>query len=161
MLDRWDCALGNVRIDSDLRRRRNDNGSRDVGNVDVVGNISDVGNVDKFRDTGDVGIVGNVRFRLEQHCIIVDAKLNVAHNSGRGCSNGNSVGIFRDRQSRGQLRSSRTNNDRIAHCGANSGGASRTDGYISECRLTFCDKPVPMPEWQRRRNVKPCERLLK
>jgi len=104
MFDRGDCALGNVRIDRDLRRRRDGDGNRDAGdvgngnivrNVDVVGNISDIGNVDNLRNDGNVGIVGNVRFRFEQHCFIVNA--NVAHNSGRRCSNGNSVGIFRDR----------------------------------------------------------------
>jgi hypothetical protein len=86
MLDLGDCALRNVRIDRDLRRRRNDNGNRDGGNV---------GNVDNLRDAGNVGIVGNVRFRLEQHCFIVGANVNVAHNAGRRCSNGNSVGIYR------------------------------------------------------------------
>jgi hypothetical protein len=104
MLDRWDCAIGNVRIDLDLRRRRN--GNFDVGdagnvnivrNVDIVGNISDVGNVDNLRDAGNVGIVGNVWFRLEQRCFIVDANVNGTHNAGRRRSDWTSFGIYRDR----------------------------------------------------------------
>ena len=158
MFDRGDCALRNVRIDRDLRRRRNDNGNLDGGNardvnivrnVDVVGNISDIGNVDHVRNAGNLGIVGNVRFRLKQHCFIIDANVNVAHCSGRRCSNGNSIGIYRDRQSWGQLRSSRTDNDRIAHGryrGTDSVGTDHADGYISVRCFVSYDKPFPVPD---------------
>jgi hypothetical protein len=168
MFDPGDCALGNVRIDRDLRRRRDGDGNRDagdggnVGNVNVVGNISDIGNVDNLRNDGNVGIVGNVRFRFEQHCFIVNA--NVAHNSGRRCSNRNSVGIHRDRQSWGQLRGGRTDNDRIAHCGyrgTHSVGTNHADDCISLRGFVFYDKPIPVPNWRHRRNVKHCGRLLK
>jgi hypothetical protein len=128
MLDRRGLAIGNVRIDRNLRRRRNDNGNRDRGNV---GNISDIGNFDNLRDDGHFGIVGHVRFRLERHCFIVGANLNDVDNAGRRCSNRNSVGIYRDRQSWGQLRSSGTNDQRIAHCGC--GGDSTNDAHCFVC----------------------------
>ena len=152
MFDPGDCALGNVRIDRDLRRRRNDNGNNDAGDDGIVRNV------DYPRDAGNVRIVGNVRFRLEQHCFILNA--NVAHNSGRRCSNGNSVGIYRDRQSWRQLRSNRTHNERSAHCRyrwTDSVGTSHAGGCISVSCSVFYDKPVPVPN-RRRRNV---ERLLK
>jgi hypothetical protein len=108
MFDRWDFAIGNVRIHRDLRRRRNGYRRHDVchrgngglhGNVrdvNVVGNIGNIGNVDDLRNAGHVGIVGNMRLRLKQHCFIVDSNVNVAHNAGWRRSNRNSVGIYRD-----------------------------------------------------------------
>ncbi len=162
MLDHWDFAIRNVRIDRNLRRRRNDNGNRDagddgdVGNVDVVWNISDIGNYDNLRDDGHVGIVGNVRFRLEQHCFIVSA--NVAYNAGRRCSNRNSVGIYRDRQSWGQLRSSGTNGECLANCGCGRAGTSDAPHCLSAHCFTYIDKPFPVPD---QRDVEHHERLLK
>ena len=174
MFDRGDCALGNVRFDRDLRRRRDGDGNRDAGdggnvgngnivrNVNVVGNIGDIWNVDNLGNDGNVGIVGNVRFRLEQHCFIVDANLNVAHNAGRRRSNRTSVGIYRDRQSWGQLRSSRTYDDRIARCGyrgTDSVGTDHADGCISVRCFVSYDKPFPVPNWRHRRHID--GRLLK
>ena len=111
MFDRGDVAIGNVRIDRQLRRRRNGTRSRgtchrgnngphgDTGNINIVGNDSSVGNVDNV--TGHLGNVGNVRLRLEQHCFIVDADVNGADRAGRCRSNRNSVGFLRDWQSWG------------------------------------------------------------
>jgi hypothetical protein len=144
MFDCGDCALRNVRIDRYLRRRRNDNGSRDAGDGGNVGDHGDVWdvnivrNVDNLGDAGNVGIVGNVRFRLEQHCFIVGANVDVARNAGQRCSNGDSVGIYRNRQSWGQLRSSGTDDKRIAHCGDSTVGANDANRYISACCF-ICD----------------------
>jgi hypothetical protein len=75
MFDRGDVAIGNVRTDRQLRRRRNgarnratchrgNNGPHgDSGNINIVGNVSSVGSVDNV--TGHVGNVGKVRLRLE------------------------------------------------------------------------------------------------
>jgi hypothetical protein len=57
-----------------------------------------------------------VRLRLGQHCLFVDPDLNFAHNSRWQRSNRNSTGVYRDRQSRGQFRSSGTDHRRIALC---------------------------------------------
>jgi hypothetical protein len=131
MFDRGDRALGDVRINRYLRRRRNFNGNRNAGdsgdlnivrNVDVVGNIGDIRNVDNLRDDGNFGIVGNVRLRLRQHGFIVDANVNGANNPGWRCSHGNSDGIYRDRQSWSQLRRGGTNDYRGPHCFICSGG---------------------------------------
>src|SRR6202158_1198361 len=147
MFDRGDVGVGNVRIDRQLRRRRNgtrnrgachcgndgqhgdvgchwdashrgDNGPHDdAGNINIVGNVNNVGNVDKLRNAGHVGNVGNVRLRLNQHCFILDSYVDVAHNAGRRRSHRNSVGFDGNRQSRGQLRTGGTDDRRIAHCG--------------------------------------------
>ena len=85
------------------RRRRE---SRRDSNV--IGNFGDIGNVDHLRDAADLGHVRNVRLRLKQHCFVFDANIDVADGAGRRRSNRNSVGIYRDRQSWGQLRSSGT-----------------------------------------------------
>jgi hypothetical protein len=163
MFDLGECPLGNVRIDRDLRRRRNDGGNRggsNVGdvnigrNVDVVGNIGDIGNVDNLGDDGNVRIVGNVRFRLEQHGFIVGA--NIAHNAGRRCSNGTSVGICRGRQSGGQLCSCGTNDERIAQCVYDGAGTNHAHHYLCAHCFIYDDKLFPVPNWQHR-----CGRLLK
>jgi len=168
MFDPGDCALGNVRIDRYLRRRRNDSGNRNGGNVGngnivrnvaVVGNISDIGNVDNLRNDGNVGIVGNVRFRLEQHGFIVNA--NVTHNSGRRSSNGNSVGIYRDRQSWGQLRGSGTNDKRIAPCVCGRVGTNDAQHYLSARCFVSDDKHFPVPDHRTYWNVERYGRLLK
>ena len=57
-----------------------------------------------------------MRLRLGQHCFIVDANVHVTHHAGWRRSNRSSVGVYRDRQSRGQFRSSGTDDDRIALC---------------------------------------------
>jgi hypothetical protein len=162
MLDLGDCALRNVRIDLDLRRRRNDNGNGDADHSSNVGHNCNVRNVDFVRDAGNLGIVGNVRFRLKQHRFIVDANVDVAHNPGRRCSNGNSLGLYRDWQSWAQLRSSRTNDDRIAHCGyrgTDSVGTDHADGCVSVRCFVSYDKPFPVPNWRHRRHID--GRLLK
>jgi hypothetical protein len=113
MFDRGDLAIGNVRIDRQLRRRRNGSGNRgachrgndgphgDAGNINIVANVNCAGNVDVLGNAGHVGNVGNVRLRLEQHCFIVDADVNGADRAGRWRSNRNSVGFLRDWQSWG------------------------------------------------------------
>jgi hypothetical protein len=173
MLDPGDCAFGNVRIDRDLRRRRNDNGNRSTGdggvhgnagnvnvrNVDVIRNIRDLRNVDNLRDDGNIRVVGNVRLRFGQHGFIVDA--NVAHYSGRGCSNGNSAGIYRDRQSWSELRSSGTNDKRIAPCVYGRAGADDTQPYLSAYGFIHDDKHYPVPDHRAYGDLKRYRRLLK
>ena len=112
MFERGDVAIGNVRIDRQLRRRRNDSGSGgachrgnngshgDAGNINIVANVNCAG-IDVLGNAGHVGNVGNVRLRLEQHCFIVDADVNGADRAGRWRSNRNSVGFLRDWQSWG------------------------------------------------------------
>jgi hypothetical protein len=170
MLDPWDCAIGNVRIDLDLRRRRNGNGNFDGGNagnvnivrnVDIIRNVSDVGAVDNVRHAGNLGIVGNVWFRLEQRCLIVDANVNVTHNTGRRRSDRTSVGIDRDRQSWGQLPGSGTDAERISLCeyrGAKCVGTKHTRGYIPTRCFIYDDERLPVPNHRTHRNV---GRLLK
>jgi hypothetical protein len=156
MSDRGDVAIGNVRIDRQLRRRRNgtrnrgachcgndghhgdashrgNNGSHgSAGNINIIGNDGSDGNVDIPGNAEHVGNVRNVRLRLKQHCFIVDSNVNVdvAHHAGGRCSNGTSVGIVRNRQSWGRLRSSRTNTDRIAHCGYRGAGTNDAHHYL-------------------------------
>jgi len=76
MFDGGHFALGIVRIDRHVRRRRNDSWSlsacRPGGpghdtnprSINFVGNVDVVGNVDILRNAGHVGNVGNVRLRL-------------------------------------------------------------------------------------------------
>jgi hypothetical protein len=153
MLHRRNFTIGNVWIDRYLRWGRN--GNRNLDTCDRVGNAV-IGNDGNLRDDGNLGFIGNVRLRLKQHSFIVDTNVNVAHDAGRCCSNGDSAGIIRDWQSWSQFRSSRTNNDRIAHCGYR--GAGTDDAFHYQCahRFTRDDKPIPV--LGRRRNV---ERLLK
>jgi hypothetical protein len=123
LFDLRDFAVWHVRIDRDLRRRWNGirNGDArgrselwhgNVGNVDVVG---DVGTVDNLRNAGDVGIIGNVRLRLNQHGFVFDSNIDVTDGAGRPGSNWYSAGIYRDRQSRCQSASNRTDDERIAY----------------------------------------------
>ena len=107
MFDRGDVTIGNVRIDRQLRRRRNGSGSRGachrgnhVGSVNIVANVN-CGGIDVLGNAGHVGNVGNVRLRLKQHCFIVHADVNGADRAGRWRSNRNSVGFLRDWQSWG------------------------------------------------------------
>jgi len=160
MLDHWDCAIGNVRIDLDLRRRRNGNGNFDGGsarNVNIVGNVSHIRAVDNVRHAGNLGIVGNVRFRHEQYCFIVDANVNVTHNAGRRRSDRTSVGIYRDRQSWGQLPGSGTDAERIPLCEYRV-GTKPTHGYIPTRCFIYDNERLPLPNHRTRRNV---GRLLK
>ena len=128
VLDRGDFAIGDVRIPRDLRRRRNGNRNRDVrhrgsvrqhgdvghdgavgninvvGSIDVVGNLRDVGIVDILGNAGNVGIVGNVRLRIEQHCLIFVSNVfvsnvNVDRLAERQRPSRSSVGFLRDWQS--------------------------------------------------------------
>jgi hypothetical protein len=118
MLDAWDFAIGDVRIDRDLRWRRSDSrigsarNSSHVGQRGYFRNVYVVGNIGDLRNAGNVGIVGNVWLRLDQHRFLVDG--DVADNSGRQRSNGNSAGIHRDRKSWGQFRNSSTDDQCIA-----------------------------------------------
>ena len=99
MFDRGDVAIGNVRIDRQLRRRRNGSGNRGAchrGNDgNIIANVICAG-IDVLGNAGHVGNVGNVRLRLEQHCFIVDADVNGADRAGRWRPNRNSVGFLRD-----------------------------------------------------------------
>jgi hypothetical protein len=155
LLDLGNFAVGNVRIDRDLRRRRNGSRSRDarhrgnVGNINVVGNIGDIGNA------GNDGVVGNVRLRLKQCCVIVDSNINVAHNAGRRRSNRNSVGFYRDQQSRGQLRRRGPDDERIALCGCSNVGADDAQRFISR------DKHRAGSDHRDHRNVDHSRRLMK
>ena len=176
MLDPGDFAIGNVRIDRDLRRRRNGSRNRSAryrgnagnvdlhGNVDIIGNVSDIGNVDNLRDAGNLGLVGNVRLRLKQHCLFIDSYVNVADDAGWRRSNRNSVGIYRDRQSWGQLRGSGTDDERIAHCGQRGAGANDAHCYISAHCFIAHDKHYAGPDhrhhWDHR-NVHHSGRLVK
>ena len=117
MLDGGDFAGRNVRITHDLRRRRHDRRSPDairhgnagqsvdviVGNIHVVGNIRDIGSIGNLGNAGNIGIDRNVRLRLKQHCGIVESDNDnvVDHRVEQWCSRGQSVGILRDRKSRG------------------------------------------------------------
>jgi hypothetical protein len=169
MLDPWDCAFGNVRIDRDLRRRRYGNGNRNtgdggdhgyVGNVNIVRNIRDLWNVDNLRDDGNVGVVRNVRLRLGQHGFIVDA--NVAHNRGRGCANGNSAGIYRDRQSWSELRSSGTDGKRVAPSVYGRAGANDPQHCLSAHGFIHDDdKHHPVSDHRAHGDLKRYRRLLK
>jgi hypothetical protein len=125
MFDRGDVAIGNVRIDRQLRRRRNGTRNRgachcrndgqhgdghhgdashrgnngpyvDAGYINIVGNVSCVGNVDILGNAEHVGNVGNVRLWLKQHCFIVNSNVNVAHHAGGLRSNRNSVRFHGD-----------------------------------------------------------------
>jgi hypothetical protein len=168
MLDPGDCAFGNVRIDRDLRRRRYGSGNRNpgyggdhgnVGNVDIVRDIRDLWNVDNLRDDGNVGVVRNVRRRLGQHGFIVDA--NVARKPGRGRSNRNSAGIYRDRQSWSQFRSSGTDGERIASCVYGRAGANDAQHYLSAHGIHDDDKHHPVPDHRADGDLKRYRRLLK
>jgi hypothetical protein len=125
MLDLGNFAIHNVRIDRYLRRRRNGNGDRGAGHGGIVRNVDVVGNVGNLGSAGNLGIVGNVRCGLEQHCFIVGANVDVAHNGRWRCPNGNSVGIHRDRKSWSEFRRSGANDQRIAH------RFIRDDGHFS------------------------------
>jgi hypothetical protein len=168
MLDRGDRAFRNVRIDRDLRRRRNDNGKRNTGdrwdhgsagNVIIVRNIDLVRNIRDLRDDGNVGLIGDVRLRLGQHGFIVNA--NFAHNSGRGCSSGNSAGIYRDRQSWSELRSGGTDDKRIAPCVYGRAGANDPERYLSAHGFIGDDKHYPVPNHRADGDFKRYRRLLK
>jgi hypothetical protein len=102
-----------------------------------------------------------VRRRVEQHCVVFHADIDIAHNAGRRRPNRNSVRFYRNRKPWSDLGSSGTNTDRVAQSWFRGHDRCRTDhahGYISVNRFVTCDKPVPLPEW-RWRNVG-CERLL-
>lgn len=176
MLDPGDFAIGNVRIDRYLRWRRNGNGNRgacdsgnvghhgNIGNVNVIRNIGDIGNIDIVRNARDLGDVGDVRFRIEQHRFIVGTKSNVTDNAGRRCSYRASVGIYRDRQPWGQLRSSGSNTERIAECWFRRADCGRTDrphDYVSVRWFVSHGKPGPVPKWRHWWSIEHYERLLK
>ena len=118
MLNAWDFAIGDVRVDLDLRWRRIDGrigSARDSSHAGQRGdfrNVCVIGNIGHLRNAGNVGFVGNVRLRLDRHGFIVDVDL--ADSSGRQPSNRNSAGIDRDRKSRGQFRNWGTDHQRIA-----------------------------------------------
>jgi hypothetical protein len=152
MLDTRDFAIGNVRIDGDLRRRRRVNGNYgardggDIRNADVIGDVSDIRNVDDPRDAGNLGHVGNVRLRVEQHRGVFDTNINVADNAGWRGSNRTPLGIDRDRQPWSQLRGGCSNTKRIADYRVCSTGANRARGYVSAHGFDDTDKPVPVSD---------------
>jgi len=138
MLDPGDCPIGNVRIDDDLRRRRNGNGDAgDRGNVRRLGglryvdlwNLADIEHVNNLRDAGNLWHVGNVRLGLQQYYVFFDA--NLADHVRRRGSNWASLGIHRDQQPWGQLRSSDTYDERTADGWGHSGHSNHTDDCIS------------------------------
>jgi hypothetical protein len=98
-----------------------------------------------------------VWFRLEQHCLIVDANVNVTHNAGRRRSDWTSVGIYRDRQSWGQFPGSGTDAERIPLCEYRV-GTKPTHGYIPTRCFIYDDERLPVPNHRTHRNV---GRLLK
>jgi hypothetical protein len=155
MLDLGECPIGNVRIDRDLRRRRDDNGNGGAGDRANVGchggpRHVDVGNVDNIeylnlRGAGNLRSVGNVRLGLQQHYVFFDANLDIPGNARRRGSNRTSVGIHRDQQSWHQLRGGGPYPQRTADCGTRSDGANHTDRYISVRCFIPNDEPLSMP----------------
>jgi len=142
MLDLGDCAIGNVRIDRHLRRRRNGNGNGDAGDRGNVrrdgvlryvhaGNVDNIEHVDNLRDAANLRPVGNVRLGLQQCYLFFDANLDVADHGWRRGSNWASVGIHRNQQPWDQLRSSGAYHERTADGWGYSGHANHTDGCIS------------------------------
>ena len=165
MFDRREFAVGNVRLDRDLRRRRNGGRNRgachrgnngphgDPGNINVVGNVSYVGKFDILRNAGHVGNVGNVRLRLDQHSFIFDSNVDVnfAHHAGRRRSNRNPIGILRNWQSWSWLRTGGTGAKRIAHygeCGEFSAIATNDVPCIT-CDGKHCDVWDHRNDWDR------------
>jgi hypothetical protein len=167
MLDTRDFAIGNVRIDGNLRRRWSVNGtcgardSGDIRNVDVIGGVSDIRNVDDPRDAGNLGHVGNVRLRVEQRCGVFDTNINVADNAGWRGSNRTPLGIDRDRQPWSQLRGGCADTKRIADHRVCSTGTNRARGYVSARGFDDSDKPIPVSDSGGRRHVEHDRRLLR
>ena len=89
-----------------------------VGNIHIVGNIRDVGNIDNLGNAGDIRIDGNVRLRREQRHRVVkpDSHNVVDHRTEQRHCRRSSVGILRDRKSRGQCGASRTDSKCFALC---------------------------------------------
>jgi hypothetical protein len=86
-----------------------------------------------------------VRLGLQQYYLFFDADLHVPDYGWRRGSNWASVGIHRDQQPWGELRSSGSYHERTADGWGHSGHANHTDGYIS-IRWFICnDKPFSMP----------------
>jgi hypothetical protein len=167
MLDPRDFAIGNVRINRDLRRRRNGHGNHDVSdlanvrNVHLVGTLGDIRTVDNLGHAGNVGHVGNVRLRLEQHCGVFDTIIDVADNARWRGSNGTPLGIHRDRQPWSQLRSSCADAKCIADYRVCFTGTNRARGYVSAHGFDDSDKPFPVSDSRGRRHVEYSRRLLK
>jgi hypothetical protein len=155
MLDLGECPIGNVRIDRDLRRRRDDNGNGgacDRGNVGRHGRhwYVDVGNANnieyiKLRGARDLRSFRNVRLGLQQHCVFFDANLDVADSARRRSSNRTSVRLHRDQQSWRQLRGDGPYPQRTADCGTRSDDANHTDRYTSIRCFIPDDEPFSMP----------------
>jgi hypothetical protein len=156
MLYRGDCSHIDVRIYLKLRRWRNVAWSRgtrhlgNVGNFNVVDDPVDIGNVDDLRHARHLGNDGNVRLRLEQHCLVFDTNVDFVDNAGRRCSNRNSDGIHRDRQSGGQLRSRGANyTSDCGNHGIEPGPAHGTSCHTDARRSIDDDGPLPVPELER------------
>jgi hypothetical protein len=167
MRDTRDFAIGNVRIDGNLRRRWSVDGNYgardggDIRNVDVIGDVSGIRNVDVPRDAGNFGHVGNVRLRVEQHCGVFDTNINVADNARRRGSNRTPLGIDRDRQPWSQLRGSCADAKRIADHRVCSIGTNHARGDVSAHGFDDSDKPVPLSDFGGRRLVEHDRRLLR
>jgi hypothetical protein len=125
MFDVGNFATGNVRLALNLRRWRNGNGNRNDDarhrshdgrrDINFDGNLGDIGSVDLLWHAGNVGADGNVRLRFEQHHGIVEPDVNLPCHVEQRPSRGNSDGILRDRQSRGERSVRGADANRIAH----------------------------------------------
>ena len=152
MLDLRDFAIWDVRLERNLRRRRNrswDSSSRYCGiagnvdlfgNDDIIGDVSDVGNVNNLRHAANFGHVGNVRLGFKRHRLFFESDLNVTDRARWRRSNRNPVGVYRDRQPWGQFRGCRTNDGRFTHCGHRGASANDAHRYISAHPFISNDK---------------------
>jgi hypothetical protein len=182
MFDGGDFAIVNVRIHRKLRWRRSGNrsarqrhhgrqrgnvrqhvGGLDVGDIELVECLKHIGSLDNLGNAGYGGNVGNVRLRLYQHGFVVDSNLNGAHRGWRCRSNRNSVGIYRDRHSWGELWRSDTHNDRSArweYRRVNHVATNHSDGYVSANCFIHDGKLIRVPEYRPPFDVEYSGRLL-
>jgi hypothetical protein len=147
MLDTWNFAFGNVRIDIELRRWRNGRWQRGAGHW------GDTGNVGHARDGASSGRVRNVRRRLKQHGFVLYSDIN-AHDAGWRRSYWHSVRIYRNRQSWGQHRSTRPDGERIAHGDTESGHTRHAHRDLSIHCPVNDDKLVLVSDPRTRCNAK-------
>jgi hypothetical protein len=148
MLDSGGFTIGNVWIHRELRWRRNGRWQR------CASHRGDIGNVGHARDGADCGRVWNVRRRLKQRRFVVHSDVNIAHDAGWRRSYWHSVGVYRNRQSWGQHRSTRPYGERIAHGGTESGRTRHAHRDLSIHCPVNDDKLVLVSDPRTRWNAK-------